>query len=96
MNCNFEELISEVEELEYLCDELKYETNDEMKIEAYYLYQYLFSLLISSDKEDAIFRQTSNNYPANSDNPLISKTKVLVKSQLILLIILKINLKSNQ
>ncbi|WP_292459932.1 CRISPR-associated helicase Cas3' [Methanothermococcus sp.] len=67
LNCNFEELISEVEELEYLCDELKYETNDEMKIEAYYLYQYLFSLLISSDKEDAIFRQTSNNYPANSD-----------------------------
>lgn len=75
LNCNFEELISEVEELEYLCDELKYETNDEMKTEMYYLYQYLFSLLISSDKEDAIFRQTSNNYPANSDTPLrISKT----------------------
>ena len=67
---NFEEFISEIEELEYICDELKYETNDELKIEMYYLYQYLFSLLISSDKEDAIFRQeTSYKLFRSTNNP---------------------------
>lgn len=68
LNCSFENLISEVEELEYICDKLTYETNDEeMKTEMYYLYLYLFSLLISSDKEDAIFRQSFNNSMLNNN-----------------------------
>ncbi len=67
LNQNFEELMEEIEELEYICDDLKYETNEELKLEMYYLYQYLFSLLIASDKEDAIFRQSSNNYSIDND-----------------------------
>ncbi|ABR56647.1 CRISPR-associated helicase Cas3 [Methanococcus aeolicus Nankai-3] len=81
LNCDIEELISEVEELEYLCDDLKYEINDEMKIETYYLYQYLFSLLISSDKEDAIFRQNtelgvSNEIPSDIIDYIENKPKI--------------------
>ncbi len=72
LNCSFENLISEVEELAYICDELTYKTNDEMKTEIYYLYLYLFSLLISSDKEDAIFRQSFNN-PMLNNNTINNK-----------------------
>jgi CRISPR-associated endonuclease/helicase Cas3 len=63
----------ETEELEYICGDLPYESDEELKIEIYYLYQYLFSLLIASDKEDAIFRggeiEKINNINVNKEIP---------------------------
>ena len=70
INFNFNELIEEVKNLEYFCDdELNYTNNENLKKELYFLYEYLFSLLICADKEDAIFKENViNNMNDNKNN----------------------------
>ncbi|ADG13847.1 CRISPR-associated helicase/endonuclease Cas3 [Methanocaldococcus infernus] len=55
IKCDFDDLWDSFRELEDVYDEIEYEENN-LKYEFYFLYIYLFSLLISSDKEDVIFR----------------------------------------
>ncbi|MFU8652872.1 CRISPR-associated helicase/endonuclease Cas3 [Methanotorris formicicus] len=57
---DFSDILECFNELEDIYDELEYE-EDNLKYEFYFLYMYLFSLLISSDKEDAIFRDKKIN-----------------------------------
>ena len=64
---SFSDILEEFYTLEDIYDELKYDGENELKYEFYFLYMYLFSLLISSDKEDAIFR--GKKFHANATLP---------------------------